>query len=566
MDRDTSTDIARWFRSVGADGDGVLPDDGARVLSTGRAAPFLCPGVRPGAPGPDLPGSPPYRRGIFPTMYRGRTWTMRQYAGYGDAEDTNRRFRYLLDRGQTGLSLAFDLPTQMGLDPDAPGTLGEVGRAGVSVATVDDMAAVFRDIPLDRVSVSLTANATAAILVGMLQVVAEERGLAPEGLSGTVQNDILKEYVARGTYIYPPGPSLDLAADLIAWCTERMPRFNAISVSGYHMREAGADAVQEVAFTLANALAYARATMARGLAPDRFLPRMSFFFAAHNHFLEEVAKFRAARVAWARLAAERLGATDPRSLALRFHAQTAGSTLTAQQPENNVVRVALQALAAVLGGTQSLHTNAMDEALALPSEATARLALRTQQVIADESRVADFVDPLGGAWLVEELTDRIAGEALALIGRIDAEGGIVAAIEQGKVQQQIEDAAWRAQQAIEAGRQRVVGVNCHRDDGDESPALLPPGERGGHDRRRIDASLAARRIDEVLRARAERDGPRAAQALDRLHEAAAAGESVVARIVEAVRARATLGEISDALGRAWGTMRQAARGDGEDRA
>lgn len=554
MATDETSPTTAWLNNIGADPAGRLPEDRGRVLSTGDTAPFLCLGTRPGADGPDFPGTPPYRRGILPMMYRGRTWTMRQYAGYGDADDTNRRFRYLLDRGQTGLSLAFDLPTQMGLDPDDARALGEVGRAGVSIATVDDMKAVFRDIPLDRVSVSMTANATAAILVGMLQVVAEEAGVPATRLSGTVQNDILKEYVARGTFIYPPGPSLGLAADLIAWCTERMPRFNPISVSGYHMREAGADAVQEVAFTLAGGLAYVRAAMARGLPLDRFAPRMSFFFAAHNHFFEEVAKFRAARVVWSRWMGERLGATDPRSQALRFHTQTAGSTLTAQQPEVNVVRVALQALAAVLGGTQSLHTNALDEALGLPSEATARLALRTQQALAEETRVTDFVDPLGGAWLVEDLTDRIVKESMALIDQVEAMGGMAAAIEQGWVQRQIDSAAWRTQQAVETGCQRVVGVNCHRDEDDEGPSPALHRERPEPDLRRTDTLLQARRIEAVAAVRQARDGEKVRSALSDLASAAAEGAPVVGPIFEAVRARASLGETSAVLAGAWGTM------------
>lgn len=549
------------MEAAGADADGCLPDE-ERVLSTGRTAPFVILGTRADADAPDIPGTPPYRRGIFPTMYRGRTWTMRQYAGFGDADDTNRRFRYLLDQGQTGLSLAFDLPTQMGLDPDDFRALGEVGRAGVSIATVDDMAAVFREIPLDRVSVSLTANATAATLVGMLHVVAEERGIAPDRLSGTVQNDILKEYAARGTFIYPPVPSVGLAADLVAWCTRKLPRFNPISISGYHLREAGADAVQEVAFTLADGLAYAHAVVARGLAPDRFAPRLSFFFAAHNHFFEEIAKFRAARVVWADLARTRLGARDPRSMALRFHTQTAGSTLTAQQPENNVVRVALQALAGVLGGTQSLHTNALDEALALPDAATARLALRTQQVIAEESRVADFVDPLGGSWLVERLTDDMIRDVRVMIDRIDAQGGIVAAIESGWVQRQVEESAWRAQVAIETGRQRIVGVNCHPADSEaEAPTLMPRGVE--RDRRRADATLAARRVEALSRVRDRRDGVAVSHALGVLMDAARAGDGVVDAIVLAVRVRATVGEISGVLVRAWGAAERAAGSAGQ---
>ncbi len=553
MAPDRREELRHFFREAGADPEGFLPDDGRHALSTGEALPFLFVDPRDDAP-LDLPGRPPYRRGVFATMYRGRTWTMRQYAGFGTADDTNRRFRYLLERGQTGLSMAFDLPTQMGLDPDDPRTAGEVGRAGVSVATVDDMARIFDGIPLDRVSVSVTANATAPILVGMIQVVAEERGIDPARLEGTVQNDVLKEYVARGTYIYPPRPSLALAADLIAHLHRTMPLFHAISISGYHIREAGADAVQEVGFTLANALAYVRAVQARGLDVDAFAPRLSFFFACHNHFLEEVAKFRAARVAWASLMKDRMGAKDPKSMALRFHAQTGGSTLTAQQPENNVVRVTLQALAAVMGGTQSLHTNALDEALSLPSEATARLALRTQQVIAEESHVGDVADPLGGAYLVESLTDRIARESLALVDRIEGLGGVVRCIEDGWIQRQIDESAYRVQRGVDAGRYRVVGLNCHQETGPQAdrgaPALSPAGDEGRApaDQERLEAG----RREDVARFRAACDAPARHEAIDAVREAARREADVVPAIVEAVRKRATLGDIAAALESAYG--------------
>ncbi len=543
--------LREWFRRVGANEQGVLPDGGPHRLSTGEEWPFLLTPLDVEArEGLDLPGEPPYRRGIHPTMYRGRLWTMRQYAGFGTAEETNRRFRYLLDHGQTGLSVAFDLPTQMGLDPDHPLARGEVGRVGVSVATVDDVARLFEGIPLDRVSVSMTINATAPILLAMLWVAAEEQGVDPARLSGTTQNDVLKEYVARGTYIYPPGPSLALAADLIAFCTRHLPRWNPISISGYHIREAGADAVQEVGFTLGNGLAYVRAAQGLGLDVDAFAPRLSFFFGCHSHFFEEVAKFRAARVAWATLMG-RVGARDPRSLALRFHTQTSGCTLTAQQPWNNVVRVALQALAAVLGGTQSLHTNALDEALALPSEETARLALRTQQVIAYESHVADFVDPLGGSYVVEALTDRIAAGAMDLVEQVEAMGGMVAAIESGFVGHAIEESAYRQQKALEAGEVRVVGVNCLRED-----------REGGTGAARRDTE-ALERLEEARRAQfhdlqGRRDPAAAARSLNEVRDAALAGRGVTEAVLGAVRARATLGEVSRALAEVFGRHRASA--------
>jgi methylmalonyl-CoA mutase N-terminal domain/subunit len=545
---DARQELEAFFTENGAGAQGILPDEGSHALSTGEAVPFLVTHLDAPRPALELPGRFPFRRGVFPTMYRGRTWTMRQYAGFGTAEDTNRRFRYLLDRGQTGLSVAFDLPSQMGLDPDDPAAHGEVGRAGVSLATVDDMSRIFEDIPLDQVSVSMTANATAPIIMGMLQVVAEERGISPGSLTGTTQNDVLKEYIARGTFIYPVRASLSLAADLIAWCNRVMPRWNPISISGYHIREAGADAVQELGFTLANGLAYVQAAMDRGLAVDRFAPRLSFFFAAHNHFFEEIAKFRAARVAWATLMRDRMGALDERSLAMRFHTQTAGSTLTGREPENNVVRVALQALAAVLGGTQSLHTNALDEALSLPSEETAGLALRTQQVIAEESRVADFVDPLGGSYLVEMLTDRMVRESLELVERIETMGGMVSAIESGWVQRRIEDSAYRFQQAVDSGVRPVVGVNCHRDDsfaeqGGVFACRTPPGL----ERRRADAAMDASRCEAMEEFRARRDATSCSSALEGVRDAARSGSDVIESIVEAVRRRATLGEVTTVL-------------------
>jgi len=480
------------------------------------------------------PGQYPYTRGIHPTMYRGRLWTMRQYAGFGSAAETNKRYRFLLDQGQTGLSVAFDLPTQMGHDPDAPIAVGEVGKVGVSIASVEDMADLFEGIPLDRVSTSMTINATAAILLSLYVVVARRQGVASERLSGTTQNDILKEYIARGTYIFPPGPSMRLVTDMFAYCKDRVPRWNTISISGYHMREAGCTAVQEVAFTLANAIAYVQAALAAGLAVDEFAPQLSFFFNAHNALVEEVAKFRAARRLWARIMRERFGARDPRSTMLRFHAQTAGSMLTAQQPENNIVRVTVQALAAVLGGCQSLHTNSMDEALSLPSEAAVRIALRTQQILAHESGVADIVDPLGGSFAVERLTDEIEEAADAYIRRIDEMGGAVAAI--GFMQREIQDAAFRWQRDVEDKARIVVGVNEFVTE-DVPPANLFQVDPG------VGEALAQR----VRRLRAGRDAGAAARALDVLERAARGSENLVPRIVDAVDASVTLGEVCERL-------------------
>ena len=492
-----------------------------------------------------FPGEFPFTRGIHPTMYRGRLWTMRQYAGFGTAEETNLRFRALLARGQTGLSVAFDLPTQMGYDSDHPLAVGEVGRAGVAIDSLDDMERLFAGIRLEQVSTSMTINATAAILLCLYVAVAKQQGADLRKLSGTVQNDILKEYIARGTFIYPARPSLRVVTDLFAYCGEELPAWNPISISGYHIREAGSTAVQEIAFTMANAIAYLEAARSAGLRVEELAPRLSFFFNAHNQFLEEVAKFRAARRVWARIIRDRFGVSSPRAMMLRFHAQTGGSTLTAQQPQNNVVRVALQALAAVLGGTQSLHTNSMDEALALPTEAAAVTALRTQQVIACESGVADVVDPLGGAYVIEALTDRLEAEARTLIEKIDGLGGALAAIEEGFVQREIADAAYATQRRIESGEQPVVGVNRFQDEAPETTIPL----------HRLDEAAAAAQAERVRRLRASRDGGRAAGALAEV-EARARGEAnLLPAILGAVEARATLGEISDALRRVFGEHR-----------
>ncbi|HZP96954.1 MAG TPA: methylmalonyl-CoA mutase family protein [Candidatus Limnocylindria bacterium] len=484
-----------------------------------------------------MPGEPPFTRGVQPTMYRGRLWTMRQYAGFGTAEDTNARFRSLLKHGQTGLSTAFDLPTQMGYDPDDPRVAGEVGKVGVSIATLDDMRRLFEEIPLADVTTSMTINATAPILLALYIVVGEEQGVSADRLGGTTQNDILKEYIARGTYIYPPRPSMRLATDLIAYCADHMPRWNPISISGYHIREAGADAVQELAFTFADAIAYVDSAKARGLAVERFAPQLSFFFAANSTLIEEVAKFRAARRVWAAIMRDRYGATDPTALALRFHTQTMGSTLTAQQPLNNIVRTAIEALAAVLGGTQSLHTNAYDEALALPTEESARIALRTQQIIAEESGVADTIDPLGGAYAIEALTADIERRAHEAIAKIDEQGGALPAIERGYQMREIEESAYRQQRAIENGEQLVVGVNAFRSEGDEPrPPILT-----------VDEATARGQAERVRRARAARDAGRAAAARGELVAAAKGSANLVPPIIAAVRAGVTLGEICDDL-------------------
>ena len=486
-----------------------------------------------------FPGEYPFTRGIQPAMYRSRFWTMRQYAGFGTAEETNRRYRYLLDNGQTGLSVAFDLPTQMGYDADQAEAQGEVGKVGVSISAVEDMAALFDGIPLDRVSTSMTINATAAILLCLYIAVGQRQGVRAEKLSGTVQNDILKEYVARGTYIYPPAPSMRLVTDCFAFCKDRAPRWNTISISGYHMREAGSTAPQEVAFTLANGIAYVQAALLAGLKVDEFASQLSFFFNAHNNLIEEVAKFRAARRLWARIMRERFRAQDPRSWMLRFHAQTAGSMLTAQQPENNIVRVTIQALGAILGGCQSLHTNSMDEALALPSETAVRIALRTQQILAHESGVADTVDPLGGAYAVERLTRHIEEEAEAYIAKIDGMGGAVQAIP--FMQREIQEAAYRYQQEVERKTRVVVGVNEF-----VTPEPPPSGLF------QVDPRVGEERRAQLDRGRRGRNGDRARRALDRLEEGARGRENLVALILDAVTASVTLGEICLSLRRVFG--------------
>jgi len=493
---------------------------------------------------PPPPGEFPYTRGIHPTMYRGRLWTMRQYAGFGSAAETNKRYRFLLEQGQTGLSVAFDLPTQMGHDPDSPLAAGEVGKVGVSIAGVEDMGDLFEGIPLDRVTTSMTINATASILLALYVAVARRQGVASERLGGTTQNDILKEYIARGTYIFPPGPSMRLVTDMFAYCRERVPRWNTISISGYHMREAGCTAVQEVAFTLANAIAYVEAARQAGLAVDEFAPQLSFFFNAHNDLIEEVAKFRAARRLWARIVRDRFGARDPRSAMLRFHAQTAGSMLTAQQPENNIVRVTVQALAAVLGGCQSLHTNSMDEALALPTERAVRIALRTQQILAHESGVAALADPLGGSYAVERLTRDIEEAAEVYIARIDDQGGAVRAI--AFMQREIHDAAYAWQRAVEDKARIVVGVNEFVTE-DASPANLF----------QLDPGTAAALAERVRRFRAGRAADAAQRALDALEAGARGRANLMPLIVDAVDAAVTLGEICERLRAVFGTHQPA---------
>ena len=492
-----------------------------------------------------FPGQYPYTRGVQPTMYRGRLWTMRQYAGFADAEESNRRYRYLLEQGQTGLSVAFDLPTQIGYDADHPLAASEVGKVGVSICSILDMETLFRDIPLERVTTSMTINATAAILLALYVAVARGQGADLSKLGGTVQNDILKEYIARGTYIFPPRPSMRLVTDVFAWCRDHLPSWNTISISGYHIREAGSTAGQEVGFTLADAVAYVEAALGVGLAVDDFAPRLSFFFASHSNFLEEVAKFRAARRVWARIMKERFGAGDPRSMMLRFHTQTGGVTLTAQQPDNNVIRTTLQALAAVLGGTQSLHTNSRDEALALPSDQSQQLALRTQQVIAFESGVGDTVDPLGGAYYVEHLTDRVEAEAQAYIDRIDDIGGAMAAIEQGYPQREIQENAYRMQRELEAGRRVVVGVNKYVTEELPLEGLL-----------RVDPRVGQRQRRRLRELRTRRDGDRVRRLLGRIEEAARGTENLMPLLVEAVEAHATLGEICDVLRGVWGEQKE----------
>jgi methylmalonyl-CoA mutase N-terminal domain/subunit len=491
-----------------------------------------------------FPGESPFTRGIQPTMYRGKFWTMRQYAGFGSAEDTNRRFHYLLNAGQTGLSVAFDLPTQMGYDSDHALSEGEVGRVGVAIDSLDDMEILFRGIPLDKVSTSMTINATAIVILAMYVAVAERAGIASTSLLGTIQNDVLKEYVARGTYIFPPRESMKLTTDVFAYCKDRLPSWNTISVSGYHIREAGSTAVQEVAFTFSNAIAYVKAATEAGLRVDEFAPRISFFFNSHSNFFEETAKFRAARRLWAKIMEQRFAAKEPASMRLRFHTQTAGSTLTAQQPENNVVRVAFQALAAVLGGTQSLHTNSFDEALSLPSETSVRIALRTQQLMAEETGVADVVDPLGGSYFVEWLTDRIEEKAEEYIKKIDDMGGAVAAIERGYMQKEIHESAYSYQKMVEEGRITIVGINKYRvDEGPNPSRFSPDPEIEKRQRERLRSIKASRGEDWKSR-------------LAALRKATEGEENLFPHVLSAVKARATLGEIYDVLRQVWGEYKR----------
>src|SRR6202790_2622428 len=491
------------------------------------------------------PGEPPYTRGIYPSMYRGRLWTMRQYAGFGSAAESNQRYRYLLGKGQSGLSVAFDLPTQIGMDSDHTLALGEVGKVGVAIDSLEDMETLFEGIPLEKVSTSMTINATAAILLCLYVAVAKKQGASLRKLSGTVQNDVLKEYIARGTYIYPVHPAMRIVTDIFAWCRTELPKWNTISISGYHIREAGSTAIQEVAFTLADAIAYVQSALHAGLHVDDFAPQLSFFFNAHSDLLEEIAKYRAARRLWARIMRERFAARDPRSLLLRFHAQTAGSSLTAQQPENNIVRVAIQALAAVLGGCQSLHTNSLDEALALPTQDAALIALRTQQILANETGVTNTVDPVAGSYAIESLTNEIESLAATYLSKIDKMGGMLRAIEAGFIQGEIQKAAYEFQRAVEKKEQIVVGVN---DFVAEEPRTIPT--------LRIDADIERSQITRLNALRAKRDSARAKSALAELQRRAATSENLLPAILAAVEAYATVGEISDALRRVFGEYQE----------
>jgi methylmalonyl-CoA mutase, N-terminal domain len=515
-----------------------VAEDARRVTDSGIEVEPLYQDVERFDPSRDLgfPGSPPFTRGVYPNMYRGRLWTMRQYAGMATAEETNKRFRYLLDHGQTGLSVAFDLPTQMGYDSDAARAEGEVGKTGVAIDSVEDMKLLFAGIPLDQVTTSMTINATAAILLLLYELTAEEQGVSADKLGGTVQNDILKEYAARGTYIYPPKPSMRLITDLFAYCNDNIPRWNTISISGYHMREAGSTAVQEVAFTLSNAIAYVQAAIDAGLKIDDFGPRLSFFFACHMNFFEEVAKFRAARRMWSKIVLERFGAKDPKSAMLRFHTQTGGATLTAQQPENNIVRTALEALAAVLGGTQSLHTNGFDEALALPTERAARIALRTQQIIGYESGVVDTVDPLGGSYFVETMTNEIEQRAWEYIDKIEGMSGAVQAIEAGFYQDEIAEAAYRIAKGIEQGTRTVVGVNKFSTEQDDEVEIQA-----------IEEHAVRRQLERLKELKQNRDNDGVTKRLKDVEDAARGTDNLLYPMKEALRARATLGEVSDTL-------------------
>lgn len=492
-----------------------------------------------------FPGDYPFTRGIQPTMYRGRFWTMRQYAGFGDAEESNQRYRYLLDQGQTGLSIAFDLPTQIGYDSDDPMAAGEVGKVGVAIDSIEDMQTLFNGIPLDKVTTSMTINSTAAILLALYVAVGKQQGVTPDKLGGTVQNDILKEYVARGTYIYPPKPSMRLITDIFSYCKENVPQWNTISISGYHMREAGCTAAQEIAFTLADGIEYANTALKAGLDVDDFAGRLSFFFACHNNFLEEVAKFRAARRLWAKIMKERFNAQSARSQMMRFHTQTGGATLTAQQPEINIVRTAVQALAAVLGGTQSLHTNSMDEALSLPTEKAVQIALRTQQLLAYENGVGDVADPLGGSYFIEDLTNRLEAEAEDYIKTIDGLGGALAAIEQGFQQREIQESAYRFQRQVEEKERVIVGVNDFISTDKTKPEIMRPNPRIGQQQR-----------DKLVKLRANRDSAAVENLLARLERFANGTENLLPVMVECVENKVTLGEISHRLRRVWGEQRE----------
>ncbi len=540
-----SEEYKRWKENTHKKSVDRFPERKSRFLTSSgiELPPVLYPIIEDSSYAERLgfPGEYPYTRGVQPTMYRGRFWTMRQYAGFSTAAESNKRYRYLLENGQTGLSVAFDLPTQIGYDADDPMALGEVGKVGVAISSIDDMATLFDQIPLDQVSTSMTINAPAGVLLAMYIAVARRQGAEMKDLRGTIQNDILKEYVARGTYIFPPGPSMRLITDIFQFCAREVPNWNTISISGYHIREAGSTAAQEVAFTLANGMAYVQAALDAGLDVDSFAPQLSFFFNAHNNLLEEVAKFRAARRMWARIMRERFKAQKPASWQLRFHTQTAGSTLTAQQPENNVVRVTVQALSAVLGGTQSLHTNSMDEALWLPTEKSVRVALRTQQILAYESGVADSVDPLAGAYLIEHLTDELERQALGYIQKIDDMGGATIAVERGYMQNEIQEAAYAAQKAIESGEQIVVGVNQFEIE-----------EEISLERQVIDPSIEAEARARLTAIRARRDAGRTAELLTRLESAAKGSENLMPLFIECAQNDITLGEVCNILRGVWG--------------
>ena len=542
------TDKSKWLETTWGKAVKKAPERRPKFETTSGIAldPIYAPGdVKEGLDGRlGLPGEYPFTRGVQSTMYRGRFWTMRQYAGFGTAEESNKRYRYLLASGQTGLSVAFDLPTQMGRDSDHPRARGEVGKVGVAIDSVRDMATLLEGIPLGEVSTSMTINATGGILLALYQAIGEKQGVAPAELQGTIQNDILKEYAARGTYIYPPEPSIRFITDIFAYTAKVMPKWNPISISGYHIREAGSTAVQEVAFTLADGIAYVEAALRAGLDVDAFAGRLSFFFNAHNNLLEEIAKFRAARRLWARIMKERFKAKDPRSMMLRFHTQTAGSMLTAQQPDNNIVRVTIQALAAVLGGTQSLHTNSRDEALGLPTEDSVRIALRTQQIIANESGVADVIDPLGGSWAIEALTDELQGHAEQYLAKIDEMGGMVHAISKGYVQREIQEAAYAWQRRVEAKDQVVVGVNAFKSEEPPVPVM------------KVDPALELAQVERVRALRRDRNGAAAQAAVDAVRRAARGTENLMPFIVDAVKAEATLGEISDAMRDVFGEYRE----------